>query len=222
MKKRGKVRIGQQLWACRDEGGIESLQLIFPRNSSKRPSTVGYDTYTPLSYETFEIQQFENFLLNFSSCQGSSKKSQGRRKSFFLFCWRMIKNDTKSSKFCWLCNKLKKKFIQLKKVCCLWDLNQRPLKWNKMEIRNFQMQFSLIILIAMHTPPIQNEISYCNLFQKASPKYLLVSALCKIFIWKKPFCYINFAENDFCVGTHWLQTPILNSFWARNLQIFKF
>ena len=86
----------------------------------------------------------------------------------------------------------------------------------------FQMQFSLILCIAMHTPPTQNERYYCNLFKKPGPKYLLVSALYEIFIWKQPFYYINFAENYFCVGTHWLQTPILNSFWGRNLQIFKF
>ena len=86
----------------------------------------------------------------------------------------------------------------------------------------FQMQFFLILRIAIHTPPIQNERSYPNLFKKAGPKYLLVPALYEIFIWKQPFYYINFPENDFCVGTHWLQTPILNSFWGRNLQIFEF
>ena len=203
MKKRGKVRIGQQLWACRDEGGIESLQLILPRNSSKRPSTVGYDTYTPLSYETFEIQQFENFLLNFSSCQGSSKEISRGENFFFFFAGRWLRMIQTYLNFVYYVIKWKKKrLFNKKKACCLWDLNQHSQKWNKMEIRNFQMQFSLILHITMHTPPIQNEISYCNLFQKESPKYLLVSALCKIFIWKKPFYYINFAENDFCVSSH--------------------
>ena len=86
----------------------------------------------------------------------------------------------------------------------------------------FQMQFFLILRIAIHTPPIQNERSYPNLFKKAGPKYLLVPALYEIFIWKQPFYYINFPENDFCVGTHWLQTPILNSFWGKFFSIFKF
>ena len=85
----------------------------------------------------------------------------------------------------------------------------------------FQMQFFLILRIAIHTPPIQNERSYPNLFKKAGPKYLLVPALYEIFIWKQPFYYINFPENDFCVGTHWLQTPILSSFLGRNLQNFQ-
>ena len=38
----------------------------------------------------------------------------------------------------------------------------------------FQMQFSLLIYKAMHTPFIQNERFYCNLFEKIGPKYLLV------------------------------------------------
>ena len=46
----------------------------------------------------------------------------------------------------------------------------------------FQMQFSLILRIAIHTPPIQNERSFQNLFKKAGPKYLLVPALYEIFI----------------------------------------
>ena len=46
----------------------------------------------------------------------------------------------------------------------------------------FQMQFFLILRIAIHTPPIQNERSYPNLFKKAGPNYLLVPALYEIFI----------------------------------------
>ena len=34
--------------------------------------TVGYDAYTPLSYETFESKHSVKFIHNFSSCQDSS------------------------------------------------------------------------------------------------------------------------------------------------------
>ena len=133
MKKRGKVRIGQQLWACRDEGGIESLQLIFPGNSSKIPSTVGYDTHTPLSYETFEIQQFENFLLNFSSCQGSSKEISRGENFFFFFAGRWLRMIQTYLNFVYYVIKWKRKRLFNKKkpvVCGIWtNTRKSETKW---------------------------------------------------------------------------------------------
>ena len=132
---------------------------------------------------------------------------------------------------CWLCNKLKKILLfSFEKNSVVSGIrthaHKSETKWRWENLfspkKYFQMQFFLILRIAIHTPPIQNERSYPNLFKKAGPKYLLVPALYEIFIWKQPFYYINFPENDFCVGTHWLQTPILNSFGGRNLQIFTF
>ena len=146
--------------------------------------------------------------------------------------YQLVWNLTKIFTFvCWLCNIPKRQlFFSLKKTLSSVGFEPTPAKVKQngderiyfLQKRYFQMQFFLILRIAMHTPPIWNERSYWNLFKKAGPKYLLVPALYEIFIWKQPFYYINFPENDFCVGAHWLQTSILNSFLGRNLQIFEF